>query len=44
LALYGGDSHDERVYVSFPLSLNIAEKKAAYIDALTGDWKKQVEG
>ncbi len=33
LALYGGDDHDERVYVNFPFSLGI-EHKAAYLEQL----------
>lgn len=39
LALFGGDGHDERVYVNFPFSLGI-ERKGAYIERLADRFAK----
>lgn len=43
VCLFGGNSHDERIYVSFPLSLNIIKKSSDYILRLTTAWKNKVE-
>lgn len=41
IALFGGDSHDERVYVNFPFSLGI-ERKAAYVEELAACFSKAI--
>lgn len=43
IAIYGGDSHDERIYISFPLNLNILKKSSSYIFSIVSTWKNKVE-
>jgi len=44
IAIYGGNNHDEKVYVSFPLSLKVPVKKSAdYIFQLANSYTKLAE-
>jgi 2'-5' RNA ligase len=42
IALYGGDNHDDRLFVSFPLGLKLIERKASYLDALAGLYRSSI--
>lgn len=42
IAIYGGDSCDEKIFVKLPLGLKIIERKAAYIDQLASLYKKSI--
>lgn len=44
VALYGGDTHDEKLYVSFPFNLDVPMKKSAnYILQLSQIYKRAAE-
>lgn len=42
IALYGGDNHDERLYVLFPLAVKIIEKKADFVYEMVKCWKSRI--
>lgn len=40
IAFFGGDEDKERIYISFPLSLNKIKKSAEYIELLTDSFRR----